>query len=481
MSVVTRFPPSPSGSLHIGGARTALYNWAYARHHGGRFLLRIEDTDRARSTLESEQGMLEGLAWLGLDHDPIPGFDGIPRQSERGERYREAVEQLVAGGHAYRCTCTPEEVEAMREQARALGRNPGYDGSCRDRDVPADTGDPYCVRLRVPADGATRWSDGIAGPSGQEADQIDDFVIARTDGTPIYHLAVVIDDHDMGVTDVIRGREHLASTPRQLLLYDALGWEPPRLAHVPLLVEPGGKKLSKRHAAVSVQSYRERGFVPEAVLNFIARLGWGHGDMEIVSRDELARLFELEDVGKSPSGVSEEKLLWLSQHYLKTLPRERLLDDLAAFLAAEAGRPVEVDAGLADLVDLLRERSRTLVDMAERARFYLLDSLEFEEKAARKHLRPQALAPLRDLRGSLQKLDAWDLDGLRASFEATIERQGIALGKLAQPVRVAVTGRAESPGIFETLACLGRERTLTRLTAAIERIETAGDDSAGQD
>jgi glutamyl-tRNA synthetase len=472
MAVVTRYAPSPTGVLHIGGARTALFNWAFARHSGGSFLLRFEDTDQARSTRESERAVLEAFAWLGLDYDPVPGFGGIPRQSERSERYSEAVERLLADGHAYRCTCTPAEIERMRERARAAGRNPGYDGTCRHRDIPADAEEPFCVRLRIPADGLTSWDDLIAGPSGEDPGQLDDFVIARTDSSPIYHLAVVVDDRDMGISHVIRGREHMTSTPRQLLLYQALGWEPPRFAHVPLLVEPGGKKLSKRHEAVSVLSFRDRGFTPEAVLNYIARLGWGHGDLEIFSLAELAELFDLSDVGRSPSQVQEDKLLWLDQHYIKTLPRERLIRYLQPFLKAEAGGPVAVDPGLEALVDLLRERSRTLVEMAERARFYLVESVEPDEKAAKRHLRAKALEPLRDLRDTLEKLETWSEEALSGAFEATMARHDLKLGGLAQPVRVAVTGRQESPGIFETLGVLGRDRTLMRLDAAISRVES---------
>jgi glutamyl-tRNA synthetase len=472
MAVVTRYAPSPTGALHIGGVRTALFNWAFARHSGGSFLLRFEDTDQARSTKESERAVLDALEWLGLDYDPVPGFEGIPRQSERSARYSEALERLLAFGHAYRCTCTPAEIEAMRERARAAGRNPGYDGTCRERDLPADAEDPFCVRLRIPPDGLTSWVDLIAGPSGEDPAQLDDFVIARTDGSPIYHLAVVVDDRDMGITHVIRGREHMTSTSRQLLLYQALGWEPPRFAHVPLLVEPGGRKLSKRHDAASVQSFRDRGFTPEAVLNYIARLGWGHGDLEIFSLAELAELFDLSDVGRSPAQVHDDKLLWLDQHYIKTLPRERLIRYVQPFLEAEAGGPVEMDAGLEALIDLLRERSKTLVEMAERARFCLVDSVELDAKAAKRHLRAKALDPLRDLRDALEEVDTWSEEALSGAFEATLERHDLKLGGLAQPVRVAVTGRQESPGIFETLAVVGRERTLMRLDAAIAHIES---------
>ncbi|MFQ5697720.1 MAG: glutamate--tRNA ligase [Myxococcota bacterium] len=474
MTVVTRYAPSPTGALHIGGARTALFNWAYARRHGGRYLLRVEDTDRTRSSAESERAVLEAFEWLGLDWDPVPGFAGIPRQSERGARYREVLESLLARGLAYRCTCTPEDLERMRARARSQGRTAGYDGTCRDRAHGPDLCVPYCIRLRVPEEGAaTRWRDLIAGPSGQDAEDVGDFVIARSDGSPIYHLAVVVDDHDMAVTHVIRGREHMTSTPRQLLLYQALDWKPPQFAHVPLLVEPGGKKLSKRHAAVSVQSYRDRGFTPEAVLNFIARLGWSDGDLEIFSRDELAARFDLSQIGRSASQVHEDKLVWLSQHYLRTLPAETLHRYVQPFLEARAGRPVAIDAGLARILELLRERSRTLVDMAEGAEFYWLETLEPDPRAARKFLTESNRAPLRDLVDALRELDRWTEPGLQSVFERVLEEREIGLGKLAQPVRVAVTGRAASPGIYKTLAALGREKSLRRLEAALARLGSA--------
>ena len=471
MPGVTRYAPSPSGDLHIGGARTALFNWAFARHEGGSILLRFEDTDRERSDRASEAAVLEALEWLGLDHDPVPGNGDIPRQSERGERYRLAIDALLAGGHAYRCTCTREELEAMRERGGGARRRPGYDRTCRERDIGADCGTPFCVRLAVPESGGlTRWDDLCAGPSGQDAKVLDDFVIARTDGTPIYHLAVVVDDHDMGISHVIRGREHMTSTPRQLLLYQALELAPPRFAHVPLLVNASGKKLSKREAAVSVLSYRERGFCSEAVLNYIARLGWGHGDLEVFGSDELVRHFTLEGVGKSPSQVHEDKLLWLNQQYLRALPTERLIADLVPFVERAAGAPFSPDANFATLVELLRERAKTLPDMAAQARFYWSAELDYDPKAAGKFLVPANREPLAALRAALAEQTGWTLDGLRASFEAVMTRCDVALGKLAQPVRVAITGATASPGIFETLEVLGRERSLARLDAALGRM-----------
>jgi glutamyl-tRNA synthetase len=473
MSVVARYAPSPTGALHIGGARTALFNWAFARHEGGKFVLRIEDTDRERSTLESEKLVLEALEWIGLEWDPVPGTSGIPRQSERSGRYREAIAELVARGHAYRCTCTEVEVEAMRERAKAKGEKPRYDRTCRNKNLGPDTTLPFCIRLRVPDEGGlTRWTDLIAGPAGEDASELDDFVIARTDGSAIYHFAVVVDDHDMAVTHVIRGREHMTSTPRQLLIYQGLGWQPPAFAHVPLLVEPGGKKLSKRQDSVSVQSYRDRGFCPEAVLNYIARLGWGHGDLEIFSQADLARLFTLDGVGQSPSQVHDDKLVWLSQHYIKTLPRERLLTHLQRFLDAEAKRPVAVDDGLCRLVDLLRERSKTLIEMAALARFYYVDELTLDPKAAAKFLKSEIAPALGELRSALERVSSWEHGALEAAFKTVIEARGMELGKLAQPVRVAITGGTVSPPIFDTLEVLGRDRTLRRLAAALASIPT---------
>ena len=474
MSVVTRYAPSPTGALHIGGVRTALFNWAFTRHHGGRFLLRMEDTDQARSTRESERAVLEALAWLGIESDPVPGFDGTPRQSERLARYRELAAALLERGCAYRCTCAPEELEQRRERARAEGRAPGYDGTCRDRQIGPDAGAPFCVRLRVPDHGPTRWRDLVAGPSGEEAAQIEDFVIARTDGSPVYHLAAVVDDHDMEVTHVIRGREHMLSTPRQLLLYDALGFAAPAFAHVPLLVEPGGKKLSKRHAAASVQTYRERGFPPEAVLNFLARLGWGHGDLEIFDMQTFARVFSLDDVGRSPSQVHDDKLRSLSQHYLGELPADTLHRYVQPFLDAEAGRSVEIDGPLALLLELLRPRSETLLDMAQRARFLLVDEPDLDPKAARKHLKSEARPALFDLRQALAKVEPWSAESLEPVFHELCDRHDLKMGQLAQPTRVAITGSAASPGIFETVEVVGRERALARLDRALAHIDAQG-------
>ncbi len=463
--VVTRYAPSPTGALHIGGARTALYSWAVARRSRGSFLLRFEDTDRLRSTEESEHAVLDALRWLGIDWDNAG--DPVPRQSERGERYAEVLDELLAAGAAYRCTCPESRLDELRQEARDAGRAAVYDGACRERNIAADADAPFCVRLRIDADTPTRWTDEIAGPSGEDPRDLGDYVLARTDGTPIYHLACVVDDHDTGVTCAIRGREHLQSTSRQLAIYAALGWEPPAFAHVPLLVEASGKKLSKRDDAVSVQSYRARGFSPQAVLNFIARLGWGHGDLELFDREQLASLFDLKDVGRSESQVDDGKLLWISQHWMKTLPMAELIAQAQPFLDAEAGRPVESDPTLERLLDLLRERSKTYPELAAQARFFLRDEIEIDPKAARKHLKPAIAGPLGELRAALGELPDWKEESLDTAFNAVAQRHDLKLGKLAQPVRVAIVGTPQSPGIFETLAVLGRERSLGRIDAAL--------------
>jgi glutamyl-tRNA synthetase len=367
----------------------------------------------------------------------------------------------------------------MRDRALAQGAHPRYDGRCRERALGPDVGVPFCVRLKLASDAHTRWSDLMAGPSGEDASQLDDFVIARSDGTPIYHLAVVVDDHDMGVTHVIRGREHLSSTPRQLPLYQALGWPEPLFGHVPLLTDPSGKKLSKRLASASVETYRVRGFTPEAVLNFIGRLGWGRGDVEIFTRAEFAQLFTLEGVGSSPSQVHEDKLLWLNAHYIKSLPMDALLAHARPFLEATAGRPVVCDAPLGKLLELLRARSRTLLELAERARFQLVDAVELEPHDARKHLSARLEKPLAELHQRLTGLpeSQWQEPSLAPLFTEVAAASGLELGALAQAVRVCLVGSAASPGIYDTLEIVGRSRSLTRLQQGLTYIASAGPDS----
>jgi len=462
----TRFAPSPTGFLHLGSARTALYNWAHARRHGGCFVLRIEDTDLERSTRESEETVLDGLRWLGLDWD-----EGPHRQTERRDRHREVIEGLLASDGAYRCTCSREDLEERKERDIAAGGPGAYDGRCRDLNLGPDCG-AHTVRLRVPEEGLLGWDDAVFGPSGQDARQIGDAIIQRGDGTPLYNLAVVVDDIDMAISHVIRGADHHPNTPLQIAIYRALDAPLPTFAHLPLIVGESGKKLSKRRDNVSIQDFRDEGHLPEALVNWLVRLGWSHGDDEIFSLAEIGELFSLENVGRSPARAEPPKLAWLGQHYIKALPADELFARARPYLERVKGAPVEDEESLRALLELLRERSRTLVEMAELAHWKLLDDLNYDEKAVKKHLRPVALPVLQALEGAMQELSDWSVSDLEKAFEAVAAQLGdLKLGKLAQPVRVAVTGGPNSPGIFETLEILGRERTLARLAQAIQIVE----------
>jgi glutamyl-tRNA synthetase len=461
--VRTRFAPSPTGFLHLGSARTALFNWAFARHHGGSLILRIEDTDRLRSTEESERAIDDGLAWLGIDWD-----EGPFRQSERGERHAEVIDSLIAKGRAYRCRCTREELEERKQKTVAAGGKWTYDGRCRDADLGPDCG-PHTVRLRLPPDAELTWDDAVFGPSGQDVGEIGDMIIRRSDGNALFNVAVVVDDLDMNITHVIRGADHHPNTPFQIAIYQALEAEPPRFAHVPLIVGAGGKKLSKRRDPVSIQHFRSEGYLPEATCNWLVRLGWSHGDQEIFSRDEIGRLFDLDAVHRSSAQADIGKYQWLTQHYLMEMPREDLIHALWPFLEREVDAVVEPTPGVERLVDSLRERSKTLVEMASQTRFLVSDEIQLDEKAARKHLKPAIRPALTDLRDGLAKLDSWSESGIEAVFERVrASHDDLPMGKIAQPVRVAVTGGPVSPGIFETLMALGKERTRKRLTAALE-------------
>jgi glutamyl-tRNA synthetase len=461
-AVRVRFAPSPTGFLHVGSARTALFNWAFARRRGGRLILRIEDTDRERSTRESEARVIAGLEWLGIDWD-----EGPLRQSERAERYAETLENLVAKGRAYRCRCTAEELEERRQKTIAAGDKWTYDGRCRDLELGPDCG-PHTLRLRLPERGHLAWDDLVFGRSGQDVREIGDFIVRRSDGQPLYNLAVVVDDLEMEISHVIRGADHQINTAAQLAIYQALEREPPLFAHVPLIVGPAGKKLSKRRDPVSVQSYRDEGYLPEAMCNWLIRLGWSHGDQEIFSRDEICSLFDLEAVGRSSARADPSKLLWLNQHYIKTLPSDQLLSALRPFLEASIRRPLTLTPELGRLAELLRERSRTLAEMAERARFLVVDEIAYDEQAARKHLKPAVEPALQDLHDRLAALEDWSEPALEAVFEEVRGRHGdLPMGKLAQPVRVAITGGSASPGIFETLAVLGKKRSVGRIAEAV--------------
>jgi glutamyl-tRNA synthetase len=461
MTVVTRFAPSPTGYLHIGGARTALFNWLFARHHGGQFLLRIEDTDRARNSEQAVQVILDGLDWLGLTPDEPPVF-----QSTRFARHAEVAHLMLASGHAYRCYATAAELTEMREKAKAEGRSPMYDGRWRDRD-PADAppGAPFAIRLRAPREGETVVEDLIQGQVRVANAELDDMIILRSDGLPTYLHAVVVDDYDMGITHVIRGDDHLTNTFRQIQVYQAMGWAIPSFAHVPLIHGPDGAKLSKRHGAQSVTDFRDQGYLPEAVCNYLLRLGWGHGDTEILDRAEAIRLFDLDGVGRAPSRMDYTKLGHLNGVYLRAADDDRLTADVVARLTAQ-GLPAEVAAPrIRMLMPGLKERAKTLVDLADSAAFLARSlPLAMEPKAAAL-LTPDARAMLREVANDL---GATDFSGpaLDAALRAFAERSGKKLGQVAQPLRAALTGSTVSPGIDATLAALGREEALARLLAA---------------
>jgi glutamyl-tRNA synthetase len=470
MSVVTRFAPSPTGFLHIGGARTALFSWLHARRHGGRFILRVEDTDRDRSTEESTRAILEGMQWLGLDHDEGPYF-----QSERGDRYRQVLDDWLATGKAYYCYRTKQELEELREAQRARGEKPRYDGYWRDNDETPPEGVTPCIRFKNPLEGEVVFDDLIRGRVSVANAELDDLVICRSDGSPTYNFCVVVDDYDMGVTDVVRGDDHVSNTPRQINMLRALGVEPPNYAHVPMILGPDGKRLSKRHGAVSVMQYAEEGYLPEALMNYLVRLGWAHGDQEVFSRDEMIEHFDLRDVNHSASTFNPEKLLWLNQQYLKSLEADDIAWRLRYYLE-QAGIDPATGPHLADLVKAQRERSTTLVDLVESSRFLFGDFAEWDEKAVRKHLGSAATAPLEAVRAALADLsdaDGWNAESIHAAITRVAEAQELKMGKVAQPVRVAVSGTSVSPPIDVTLEMLGRERTLYRLDRAVGRTRAA--------
>jgi glutamyl-tRNA synthetase len=467
-TVRTRFAPSPTGYLHIGGARTALFNFLYARHCGGTFILRIEDTDRERSTREAIQAILDSLSWLGLTWDDGPYF-----QSHRMPLHRDRIEAMLRDGLAYRCICTREELDAKRQAALAATRKPIYDGTCRDRAIGPESPQPFVIRFRSPREGETAIPDLVKGHVIFQNRELDDLVIARSDGTPTYNFCAVVDDADMKITHIIRGDDHLANTPRQVLIYQALKLPMPRFAHVPLILGTDRARLSKRHGAVSVLAYRDQGYLPEAMVNYLARLGWSHGDQEVFSLQALIHAFTVEDVGKAAGIFNPEKLLWLSSHYVKTRPPEQLASEILPFIAERGYTPAPDLAWLARVVEPLQARAKTLVEIVDLAHFFLAPDVVLQPKAAAKFLRPAIVPPLLALAERLEGLSTWTEEGIRHAFEAVLTAHGLPLGKLAQPVRVAVTGGTVSPGIFEVLDILGRERTLGRLRAAIEQAQLA--------
>ncbi len=457
LPVVTRFAPSPTGYLHIGGARTALFNWLFARHHGGKALLRIEDTDRKRSTQDAIDKIIDGLAWLGLDYDAPPLF-----QSDRASRHAEVAQQLLTRGHAYKCYATPEELEAMREEQRARKLPLRYDRRWRDRDPSeAPAGAAYTIRLKVPEEGETLIEDAVQGRVTVRNAEIDDYVLLRGDGSPTYMLAVVVDDHDMGVTHVIRGDDHLNNAFRQLPIIKAMGWPEPVYAHIPLIHGTDGAKLSKRHGAVGVETYRdELGVLPEALFNYLLRLGWGHGDREEISRDEAIELFDLAGVGKSPSRFDLKKLQNLNGHYIREAD-----DALLARLVAERIGPKTDTALVEQAMPVLKPRAKDLVELAEGAQFlFARRPLKITDKAA-ELLDNSGRDILARVSAALHATSDWTAEALEATTKALAEQLNLGLGKLAQPMRAALTGTTTSPGIFDVLILLGRDEALARIDA----------------
>jgi glutamyl-tRNA synthetase len=461
--VITRFPPSPTGYLHVGGARTAIFNWLYARHMDGKFVLRIEDTDVKRSTQASVDAIFEALRWLGIDWDEGPYF-----QSRRFKIYREHIQKLVDSGHAYYCTCSPEQIDAMRQQAMASGGKPRYDGTCREKGQRKT--DNAVVRFRAPLSGTTVVEDVIKGNIVFQNDELDDFVICRSDGTPTYNFVVVVDDITMNINTIIRGDDHVMNTPKQILLYHALESPLPTFGHVPMVLGNDRSRLSKRHGAMSVTAYRDMGYLPDALLNYLVRLGWSHGDQEFFTREELIKAFDIEHIGRSAGIFDIEKLQAINADHIQAASAADLVAPLKPFLK-NRGIEIKEDEYDQEVIETLQPRSKTLVEMAEAAKFFYLDDIVYEEKAARKFLKPQALEPLRLLTEKLESTPGYNQKSLEAMFKNVMEQTGLKLGKIAQPVRVALTGKTASPGIFEIMAILGPNRVIPRLEKAIRFIE----------
>lgn len=464
--VRTRFAPSPTGYLHLGGARTALFSWAFARHHGGVFVLRIEDTDLERSTPEAVQAILDGMQWLGMEPDEGPFY-----QMQRMDRYREVIDQMLREGTAYHCYSSPEEVEAMREAARAQGRKPRYDGTWRPE--PGKTLPPVpahrkpVVRFRSPLDGVTSWDDVVKGPITFDNSELDDLVIARPDGTPTYNFCVVVDDLDMKITHVLRGDDHINNTPRQINILRALGGEPPRYGHLPMILGPDGEKLSKRHGAVSVMEYDKQGYLPEAMVNYLARLGWSHGDDELFSREQLIEWFDTRNLSKSAAQWDPKKLNWVNAYYIKHSDDADLASRVEPRIRELGGDPQAAD--LPSIMALLKDRAETLNQLAEGAMLFCAPPIEVDAELAAQHLTPESLSVLADFAEHARALPTWDTPGLAALIQDTLARHGIKMPKLGIPLRLATTGRKQTPAIDAVLALLGRETVLERLDAVQKR------------
>ena len=464
MTVRTRFAPSPTGYLHIGGARTALFSWLYARRHGGQFVLRIEDTDLERSTTESVDAILEGMTWLGLEYDEGPFF-----QTDRFDRYKEVIQKLLDEGHAYRCYCSRERLDALREAQMANKQKPRYDGCCRDLDAyPEDK--PHVIRFRNPTEGTVVIDDLVRGKIAIQNAELDDLIIARTDGSPTYNLTVVVDDHEMGINYVIRGDDHINNTPRQINILKALGAEIPKYAHVPMILGEDGKRLSKRHGAVSVMQYRDEGYLPEALINYLARLGWSHGDQEIFSLEELIQLFDVKHVNNSASTFNPAKLLWLNQHYIQASTPEHIAHHLSYHLSK-----LDIDPSTGpDLLEVIKAnqaRSKTLVEMAENCRIYYKDFDEYNAKSAKKAFKPEAITVLEKMSQKLLHLPGWNRELIHKAMEETVAELEVGFGKVGMPLRLAVTGGAPAPDLDLTIYLIGLEGSLRRIEKAIDFIK----------
>lgn len=461
MTVKTRFAPSPTGYLHVGGARTALYSWLYARNQGGQFVLRIEDTDLERSTQEAIDAIMEGMEWLGLNWEEGPYY-----QTKRFDRYNQLIDQLLEEGKAYKCYCPRERLDELREKQMADGEKPRYDGKCRDGEA-QDL--PYVIRFRNPVEGSVVFDDHVRGRIEIANSELDDLIIRRTDGSPTYNFCVVVDDWDMGITQVVRGEDHINNTPRQINIYKALGAPVPEFAHVSMILGDDGAKLSKRHGAVSVMQYRDDGYLPEALLNYLVRLGWSNGDQEIFSKQEMIDLFSLEAINKSASAFNTEKLLWLNQHYIKNSDPAYVAEHLQWHMDDQK---IDLSNGpaLTDLISVMAERAQTLKELAASSRYFYEEYEEFDATAAKKHLRPVAQQPLEHIKAKLEALEEWSGEALHQAIQDTAAELEVGMGKVGMPLRVAVTGAGQSPGLDQTLLLIGRTRVVARINKALEFI-----------
>ena len=461
MTIKTRFAPSPTGYLHIGGVRTALFSWLYAKQQQGTFVLRIEDTDRERSTNEAVAVIQEGMAWCGLQHDEGPFF-----QTQRFDRYKAVIQQLLDEGKAYYCYCSKEYLYKVREEQMQKGEKPRYDGYWRDRDEAPPEGVSPVVRFKNPLNGEVVFKDLIKGEIRVSNTELDDLIIARSDGTPTYNLTVVVDDWDMGITHVVRGDDHVNNTPRQINILQALGAPIPQYAHASMILGQDGQRLSKRHGAVNILNYRDDGYLPQALLNYLVRLGWSYGDQEVFSVEEMIELFRLDDVNVAAAKFDAEKLLWLNQQYIKTLPAETLLPHLQ-YQLQRLGMTVNDSIDLLAIIRTQAERAKTLVEMAEASHFFFTETVEYNEKAVKKNLKPTVREPLKAMREQLAALEDWKAEPIHDVIEAVAAQFELKMGKVAQPLRVSVTGNTVSPSIDLTVELIGKQRTLLRMDEAI--------------